>query len=144
MKINNKYTDTIMVVVVVMILILMLIMIIKATALISTFWEITIREVTSFTSTFIFKKLKQSHYSPGQVLRVIGGWGFQISRQSARKGGKVVSPTHRPPVTPRKYTRCSFLLEAESTEGSYCGWKNSVNEKFQWHHRESNPRPSGL
>jgi len=36
--------------------------------------------------------------------------------------------------TPRKYSWYSFFV----------GWKEHVSENFQWHHRESNPRPSGL
>jgi hypothetical protein len=64
--------------------------------------------------------------------RVPGGWGFQISRQSAHEGGKVVSPTNLPPLPPRKYPRHSFLLEAESTPGSWWGRKDCVNEKFLW------------
>ena len=49
--------------------------------------------------------------------------GFQedeaprISRQSAYESDKVVSPTHRPPLPPMRYSWYSFLLEAESIPG---------------------------
>jgi hypothetical protein len=77
-------------------------------------------------------------------------WGFQefegsqISRQPAHKSGKFVSPTHRPPLTLRKCSWYSFLLMTESAPGPQCGRKDYVNEIFEWHNRESNPRPPGL
>ena len=36
---------------------------------------------------------------------------------TAQDGGKVVSLTHRPLFTPKKYSWYSFLLETESTPG---------------------------
>jgi len=45
-------------------------------------------------------KVKLSHYRPWQVLRTPGGWDSQFSRQLEHEGGKVASPTHRPPLPP--------------------------------------------
>ena len=72
-----------------------------------------------------------------------GGWGCQISRQLAHEGEQVFSPMHWLSLLTRRYSWYSFLLQAELTPGSECGWKD-VNKKFQWHRRESNPWPSSL
>ena len=42
----------------------------------------------------------------------------RISRNSVPEGGKVASPTHWPPLPPRRHISYLFLSEAESTPGS--------------------------
>jgi hypothetical protein len=57
----------------------------------------------SRNSHFIFRcsvKVNKSRYRPEQALKLPGGGGSQISRQSAHEGGKVVNPAHRPPLPP--------------------------------------------
>jgi hypothetical protein len=56
-------------------------------------------------------------------------------------GGEVVSLTRRQPFTPQEDSCYSFLLQAESTPGPYCGWNNQVDWKIQWPHRELKLRP---
>jgi len=51
-------------------------------------------------------------------LRIPRFGGSQTSKQQANEGDKVVSTWHRPLLPPRKYSRYSVFLEAESTPGS--------------------------
>ena len=67
-------------------------------------------------SLFVLKKL--SLYKPVAAQETDVP---RISKQSAHKGGKIVSPTHRPPLPPDKDPLYWFLLETHSTSGPQCG-----------------------
>ena len=55
------------------------------------------------TSKYMVKvKVKVSRYRHGQALGFSGCSGSRISRQTTREGGKIVSYTHRPSLTPGK------------------------------------------
>jgi hypothetical protein len=73
-------------------------------------------------------------------LWVLWGWRSHMYGQSVPEDGKAVSSTHRPPLSPRKYSWYSFLLQAESTPRPKCSRMDYVNQKYQWNHLESNPR----
>ena len=62
------------------------------------------------------KKVKQPLDRPGRSLTVPGGWGSHVSKQWAHEGGKV-SPTHRPPLPSRKYSRYSFPFRLSQPHG---------------------------
>jgi hypothetical protein len=51
---------------------------------------------------------------PLQALTGPEGWVSQISRESTREGGKVVSPTHRPPLPTENIPGTHFCQSAAS------------------------------
>ena len=68
-------------------------------------YEYAARKLCCFTYN-LYKK--QSHYRPEQTLRIPGGLGSQILRQSAHENGKAVSPMHQMPLPPRNIPGTHF------------------------------------
>jgi hypothetical protein len=82
-------------------------------------------------------KMKQSHCMPWEALRVPGGWGSQILRQSAHEGGKVISPTHRPLLLPENISGTHFRWrlsrpQGHSPAGRIMSMKNSNDTIGNW------------
>jgi hypothetical protein len=69
-------------------------------------WRLTVGCSTNFYIVLCTtpSQVKASNFrqgkGKGKALRVAGDWDSQIWRKMAHEGGKVVSPTHRPPLLP--------------------------------------------
>jgi hypothetical protein len=83
--------------------------------------------ITGLDTLWAFQEVQAPRFQENRHMKAV--------RLSAPRTGRLY---------PMKYSWYSFLLEAESTPGPKCGWKDYVNEKFQWYHRESNPRFSAF
>ena len=62
-------------------------------------------------------KVRQSHYKPGQAQRCSRRLRLQMSGHSAHAGGKVVSPTHRPPLPPGNISGSHFCYRLSQPQG---------------------------
>jgi len=82
------------------------------------------------------KEVKQSLHSPGQALRVPGGWGSKILRQFSHEDGKIVSPTYRPLLSQEIFlvlisVRGWVNLRAIARLEGLCQWKTTVTSWVQ-------------
>jgi hypothetical protein len=92
------------------------------------------------------KKNRQSYPCNRPWRRPIGLWDKvpTFSRQSAHRRRRSCEPYTPAALYPQEDHWYSFLLEGGSIRRPQCGWKDYVNWKIKWPHRESNSRPFGL
>jgi hypothetical protein len=85
---------------------------------------------SNYAHKWITGKVKESRNRPGVAKRVPGGLGSQVSMTFGTWKWWGCQPQAPAAVfTPRRCSWYSFLLGAESTPGSWYGWKEYVTEK---------------
>jgi hypothetical protein len=92
-------------------------------------------------------KVKGKSYPCNRPWRPIGLRDVEastFSRQSAHRWRWGCQPYALVTFYAQEDSWYSFLLEAESNPGPYCGLNVYVNWEIQWPNRDSNWRPSGL
>jgi hypothetical protein len=103
----------------------------------AVYCDTNLKRLLNFIYTRVFIYIYR--YGKGKAVPLQAWSGPECSRKlrfpdfmtTEQDDGKVVSLTHRPPLTPGNNTWYSFLLEADSTPGPLCDRKGYVTEKFQ-------------
>jgi hypothetical protein len=79
-----------------------------------------------------------------EAFRVVRGWGSHIFRYSAHRWRRGRQPYAPAAFYPQEDSWCLFLLEAESTPGSYCGWVRSIEKSGDFSAYSIVPQPTTL